>query len=301
MLFGFRGRMDERIDCVRSATDGRYVYLRQFMPHKPYGQHIGYMFNMPTTQVWKKQYDSGRLKAPQTYFWETKPSEELYDLQSDRDEVKNLAGSPAHRDTLMRFRKALHEHMVSTRDVGILPECEMLARATDGVPYNLAHDPERYPIERILETAEMASLRDARDAAKLVKRLSDPDSGVRYWAALGLQMLGEESVRSARTELRKLLNDASGGPKITAAETLGRFGGDEDVREALGVLREMAPADKNGAAASILAMNAITTLGKKAQPLLETIRTMNARDPRSPDRLQEYPVRLVKTLTQDLS
>jgi hypothetical protein len=147
----------------------------------------------------------------------------------------------------------------------------------------------------------MASLRDARDAAKLVKRLSDPDSGVRYWAALGLQMLGEESVRSARTELRKLLNDASGGPKITAAETLGRFGGDEDVREALGVLREMAPADKNGAAASILAMNAITTLGKKAQPLLETIRTMNARDPRSPDRLQEYPVRLVKTLTQDLS
>jgi arylsulfatase A-like enzyme len=26
--FGFRGRMDERYDLVRSLTDGRYVYVR---------------------------------------------------------------------------------------------------------------------------------------------------------------------------------------------------------------------------------------------------------------------------------
>ena len=31
-LYGFRGRMDERYDLVRSATDGRYVYVRQYLP-----------------------------------------------------------------------------------------------------------------------------------------------------------------------------------------------------------------------------------------------------------------------------
>ncbi|MGC9327546.1 MAG: sulfatase family protein, partial [Candidatus Hinthialibacter sp.] len=31
-FFGFRGRMDERYDMVRTVGDGRYVYLRHYMP-----------------------------------------------------------------------------------------------------------------------------------------------------------------------------------------------------------------------------------------------------------------------------
>jgi arylsulfatase A-like enzyme len=301
MLFGFRGRMDERIDCVRTATDGRYVYVRHFMPHKPYGQHIAYMFNMPTTQVWKKQYDAGQLKPPRTFFWETKPAEELYDLQSDRDEVNNLASAPAHRETLLRMRKAVHEHMVSTRDIGVLPECEVLARSTDGAPYNTARDPKRYPAERVIETAEIASMRAPADVKTLTKRLTDPDSGVRYWAVLGMQMQGAGAVKEAREAIRRLLNDASAAPKIAAAETLGLYGEAEDLPDALRVLGEMAPAGRNGSAVSILAMNAISSLGRKAQPLKETIQSMDARDPKSPQRLQEYPNRLVKTLAADLS
>ncbi|HTM48557.1 MAG TPA: sulfatase, partial [Bryobacteraceae bacterium] len=86
--FGFRGRMDERYDMVRSVRDGRYVYIRNYMPHKIYGQHIDYMFQTPTTSVWKKLYDEGKLQPPKTYFWETKPPEELYDLENDPDEVR---------------------------------------------------------------------------------------------------------------------------------------------------------------------------------------------------------------------
>src|SRR6476646_9276019 len=33
-VYGFRGRMDERFDLVRSVTDGRFVYVRNYMPHK---------------------------------------------------------------------------------------------------------------------------------------------------------------------------------------------------------------------------------------------------------------------------
>ncbi|MCY4507510.1 MAG: sulfatase, partial [Acidobacteria bacterium] len=56
-LYGFRGRMDERYDSVRAVRDGRYVYVRNYAPHRVYGQHVAYMFQTPTTRVWKALYD----------------------------------------------------------------------------------------------------------------------------------------------------------------------------------------------------------------------------------------------------
>ena len=50
--FGFRGRMDERVDLVRAVMGKRYVYLRHYMPHRPCGQFIQFMFQTPTTSVW---------------------------------------------------------------------------------------------------------------------------------------------------------------------------------------------------------------------------------------------------------
>ena len=39
-LHGMRGRMDERYDLMRSTRDKRYVYIRNYNPHKIYGQHV---------------------------------------------------------------------------------------------------------------------------------------------------------------------------------------------------------------------------------------------------------------------
>ena len=72
--FGFRGRMDERYDMVRSVLGKRHIYIRNYMPHKPYGQHVNHMFITPTTQVWKQLYD-GKLNAAQSH-WNTKPAED---------------------------------------------------------------------------------------------------------------------------------------------------------------------------------------------------------------------------------
>ncbi len=103
-VYGFRGRMDERRDLVRSVTDGRYVYLRNYRPDLIYGQHVAYMFQTPTTRVWKQLFDEGKLSAAQQAFWKPKPPEELYDLTSDPDEVHNLAASPEHQQIKARLR-----------------------------------------------------------------------------------------------------------------------------------------------------------------------------------------------------
>jgi N-sulfoglucosamine sulfohydrolase len=45
-----------------------------------------------------------------------RPGEELYYLPEDPDQVRNLAGDPAHRATLEKFRGSLHEHLEKTGD-----------------------------------------------------------------------------------------------------------------------------------------------------------------------------------------
>ena len=48
--------MDERYDMVRSIRDERYIYIRNYKPHRIYGQYIQYMFQTPTTRVWFEKY-----------------------------------------------------------------------------------------------------------------------------------------------------------------------------------------------------------------------------------------------------
>jgi len=237
-LHGFRGRMDERVDCVRSVTDGRYVYVRHYMPHRIYGQHIGYMFETPTTAVWKRLFDEGKLNEAQSVFWKEKPSEELFDLTSDPDEVKNLVASPEHAEALERLRKAQREQALRVRDVGLLPEAEMHARCEEfGItPYELGHDERRYPLERVLETAEMASRRDESDVPKLVERLSDDDAGVRFWATTGPLVRGEAAFPSAATKAWDLLGDPSPSVRIAAAEFVGRYSSERAAGRAVEVL-----------------------------------------------------------------
>lgn len=297
--YGFRGRMDERCDMVRSVCDRRYIYIRNYMPHKIYGQHLAYMFETPTTQVWHDLYHQGKLKPPRTHFWETKPPEELYDLQEDRDEVRNLARSPKHQQTLARLRKAQQELAVQIRDVGFLPEGEMHARSRGATPYQMGHDERRYPMKKIMETAEVASSLEGGAADELANRMKDPDSAVRYWATMGILMRGAEAVKGAAAPLRAALEDRSPEVRITAAETLGRYGGEDDLRRALAVLGGLAPPDRNGLYVSIMALNAIDTLGGKARPLCERIKSMPDVDPNSPQRTHNYVRRLVEWITRE--
>jgi uncharacterized sulfatase len=294
--YGFRGRMDERYDLMRSLKDKRYVYIRNYMPQRIYGQYVGTMFKTPTTQVWKRLYDEGKLNAAQRHFWETKPPEELYDLQSDRDEVNNLAGLPAHRETLERMRKANQEHIRRIRDVGFLPEGEIHSRSVGASPYDVGHDEKRYPMERVIGTAEMASSLDPEAMPALTKALSDPDSAVRYWAASGILMRGAKAFEPAAAALRKALSDSSPYVRAVAAEVLARYGTTDDLTKALTVLENLVPADKNGAYVSLWALITIDDLGEKAKPIWPKIKDLSVQDAKAAQRAQGYPARLMDKL-----
>lgn len=263
-VYGFRGRMDERYDLVRSVTDGRYVYLRNYLPHLSQGQHVDTQFKTPTTAVWRRLYDEGRLTAAQSIFWQTpKAPEELYDLQHDRDEVSNLAASPAHQAILARLRAAQQAHSRRIRDLGFIPEGERLTRAGARAPYDFGHDDSAYPFERVFAAAELASSLQPDATNALQTLLGDPDSAVRYWGAIGLLMRGPAAVGAAHPGLITALGDASPSVRIVAAEALGTFGPERDLEVALPVLTSLAHWGRNDVFTSLAALHAIEALGAK--------------------------------------
>ncbi|MCB9873046.1 MAG: sulfatase-like hydrolase/transferase [Planctomycetaceae bacterium] len=299
-VYGYRGRMDERYDMVRSVGDGRYVYIRNYMPHKIYGQYIDYMFQTPTTRIWKEMFDAGKLNEAQSRFWKTKPAEELYDLKSDPDEVNNLANSLQHQEILQRMRKAQQDLAIKIRDIGFLPEGEIHTRSAGSTPYEMAHDNAKYPLAKIMAAAEQASSlkTDALDA--LMTAFTDEDSAVRYWAAMGLLMRGEAGVSLGRDQLRKALGDESPHVRIAAAEALGRYGNKEDITAALSVLLTLASPVDNGIYTSMSALNAIDYLDANAAPIADMVAELPDEDPNANGRMSAYAKNLIDKTLSDL-
>ncbi len=262
-LFGFADRMDERYDLVRSVRGPRYLYARNFLVDRPYGQHVAYQMETPTTRVWKRLFDEGALDETQAAFWREKPSEELYDLENDPDLVRNLASLPEHAAERERLAAALRRQLLTIRDLGFLPEAEMHRRAAAMAVTPWAWGQGAYQVERVLAAAEFASDRSQSERAavvRLLRMLGDPDSAVRSWAAIGLRTRGEEAVRSARAELRAALRDPAPPVRVHAAEALGRFGEPPERAAAVDVLLAAASIAGNDFFDALLALNALDYL-----------------------------------------
>jgi uncharacterized sulfatase len=297
--FAFRGRMDERYDMVRSVTDGRYVYIRNFMPHRIYGQFIDYMFQTPTTRMWKSLFDQKALNGIQQRFWREKPSEELYDLLEDPDEVNNKF---TMEDPIAdRMRAALREWQVKIRDVGFLPEGEIHDRAGDGTPYEMGHDDYRYPMREVMQMAEAASTDYfAQPVDRLREGFRASDSAVRFWAAIGALTRKDAGIKEFHRELNEALADKSPYVRIAAAEALGRYGSDMEAKRALDVLLELASLDNNSVYVAMPALNAIDYMDGRAASAKERIAALPEKHPGVPQRMGTYVARLIEKTLADL-
>jgi uncharacterized sulfatase len=293
-----RGRMDERMDLVRSVTDGRYVYLRNYYPHVSQAQRVAYQFETPATRVWNDLFLAGKTTPAQSLFWRTpKDPEELYDLQTDRDEVTNLAASPEHKPILEKLRAAQREHLAKIRDVGFLPEHEMHARSKDSTPYDIARDPAQYPFEKILAAADLASGMDSTATPELARLMTDDaDSAVRFWGALGLLMRGESATRDQTAALLKALNDPSIDVRIPAAQALGQFGDTAALAKALPTLSALAAPKDHDVLTAMAALAAIEALGPKADSLKPQIAALDPTGPAPDDRYNSYVPRLIENI-----
>ena len=298
--YGFRGRMDERYDMVRTVFDGRYIYIRNYMPHKIYGQFISYMFKTPTTRIWHEMHKSGKLNDAQSKFWQTKPAEELYDLNNDRDEIINLAKSKEHEDIIKSLRRAHVKWVKDVRDIGFLPEAEVHSRSKKDSPYEMGHDSNRYDLDNIFQAANIATRLGKKNTEKLQKLMDSNDSAVRYWGAMGYLIRGKSGLRKGRKFLVNALKDESPSVRIIAAESLGRYGNKKESKLAADLLIKYADPKENGISLSMLSLNAIDYLDEKASHHKETISKLPKLDPNADPRTRNYAGNLIGKIMSDL-
>jgi len=273
LAFTHRDRMAERYDIVRGVLDGRFHYLRNFFPHRSWSQFVSYTEQMPTMKVWRRLAEAGRLHGPPArYFRPTKPVEELYDLQADPHEVHNLAGDPAHAETLRRLREACLGWMRRTGDLGLLPEYELQCRSEGSTPWQIRLDPCKNPVARLQAAAETAGTMDPARLQRLVALLADADPAVRWWGAVGLVALGARAA-PAEPALRKALADPAPNVRVAAAEAMAHLGRTDEALAALTeALAHPSPCIR------LRAMNVLDRLGPAARPALAAIEKAPTKD-----------------------
>lgn len=259
-VYGARDRVDEAMDLSRSVRDGRYLYIRNYMPDISWMQPEMYSDQLELRREMKRLAAAGKLNEAQlTYVGPRKPAEALYDTQADPWNLKNLAGDPAQRPILERMRKALREWLVEQRDLGFIHEWQAWRMCADGRPlWEAAREEKTYAFERVLDTAERVG--KAGEAAEFIHRLADPDPTVRYWAAVGLRVAGAEAL-AGREPLIQALQDASISVRVEAAGVLAAQAGD---RKALDVLLQVLR-DPDACAAAHAGYT-LRQLGEKARP-----------------------------------
>jgi N-sulfoglucosamine sulfohydrolase len=124
-LFTALDRMGTKIDRVRTVRDARYKYIRNFHPGQPYlPAHLLYADETnPNFNLMRQLYAEGKLNAAQSKFMApTRPAEEIYDLEADPFEFKDLAQSPEHKQVLAKLRAVMDQWIVEANDQGGTPE-----------------------------------------------------------------------------------------------------------------------------------------------------------------------------------
>lgn len=268
-VFLFRGRMDERYDNARAVRDEQYRYIRNYSPHRPWGQHYTYPFRvLPSMRSWYAEYEAGKCNDVQARYWQPKPGEEFYDTAADPFEIHNLIDDAKLAAKREQLKQALEAEMLAMRDTGFIPEGMFTRLPAQGQTiYEYAHS-DAYPLERIIKLANLATERNPANLPQFQTALSDEHAVIRYWGALGCLLL-QEKAAPAKEQLLAAMADDRLDVRVVAAEALGYLGETPAAAEALqGVL-------KNGNTYEILAaLNTLEYMWRAGQIPLPQVQQM---------------------------
>jgi arylsulfatase A-like enzyme len=122
-IYAARDRCDETVEHIRAVRTQQFKYIRNFYPDRPHLQPNKYKDGKHIVKRLRELHAEGKLDAVQELiFAPTRPREELYDLNSDPYEIKNLAADPAYASTLAELRGKLDKWIVDSGDLGNTPE-----------------------------------------------------------------------------------------------------------------------------------------------------------------------------------
>ena len=220
-IFTARDRCDETVDILRSVRTQKFKYIRNFLPHCSHMQRSQYKEGKKMVAEAKRLFAEGKLNSLQSKaFQPTRPIEELYDLENDPFETKNLATDSAHQDTLVHLRNKLKTWMIESKDLGLIPEpiLEDLGKKY-GSKYAILKAPENKNL--VKDLVDIIEAGERGDILKIKEGVISPRAEIRYWA---VKAIGNKKIKELKAEVEKLLRDKDATVRVSAAESFAQFG-----------------------------------------------------------------------------
>ena len=227
-VFGCRDRMDDRYDIIRMVRDKKYRYIRNYEPYKEYYQYINTSEKSVVMKELRRLKKEGKAQGALGIFLaDTKPIEELYDLEKDPHEINNLAEDPSYRPILNRMAQVHFDWMISTKDMGLVPEPELVRLDKElGSRYAIFRQPNSEQLLKELHAiASLAGKPGRADLGILKQAMGHEFPAIRYWGAIGLGNLGQDA-GSALKLLYEKLTDSSAIVRVATARALLKLGKD---------------------------------------------------------------------------
>ena len=125
-LFTSSDRFDEIPDRVRAVRDKKFKYIRNYFPQNSHALDVAYRKQMVLMRHLTSLHLNGELsKEHDLWFRVPKLKEELYDLENDPFELKNLSLDSKYKVQIKKLRKVLDEWILEIDDLGRIPEKDL--------------------------------------------------------------------------------------------------------------------------------------------------------------------------------
>ena len=193
-VYAAADRFDQLPGRTRAVFDGRWKYIRNYRPELAVLRPLPFRDVLPTMQEIWRLAEAGALDGPARGLIEPRGAEELYDLQSDPDEIVNLAVTGQAMAELVRLRTALDDWLGRAGDLGAMEELRMIEAMWPGLEQPDTADPV------IRYEAGMVTLRSPTEGASIAYTLGggDPTDGQVYSKPFAVPPGATVSARAVR-------------------------------------------------------------------------------------------------------
>ena len=204
LQFAIAGNQLHHFMPVRAVTDGRYKYIRSYIPYRQFALRNYYQWGMPSNKAWDAFVLNGHNTNPAwALTFDAHPAEMLFDLENDPGEIQDLSTSAEHADILARMRSGLSDHVRSTTDLGFF----LPTSRTGHILYDKVRQ-EKYPLEQLYHLVEVAGVATPADLPLLELSICSALPEMKFWGAVGYAKLAREGrLPVAPQPLLRLLKD----------------------------------------------------------------------------------------------
>ena len=196
---------------MRAARDGRYKYIRSYIPYRQEALRNYYQWGMPANKAWDEFVLLGRNSNPvydQPYL--RHGAERLFDLQEDIFELNDISADASNLGELRKLSAAVSRQIRKSNDLGFF-----LPTSREGrVLYDYVRT-SHFPFGEFYDLVERAGVAGIGDFDYLCSYLGSEVPEFRFWACVGLAVLSISGhLSEVPPALAALMHD--GNPYVAA-------------------------------------------------------------------------------------